>query len=482
MTETSGDRSGNLSWTLLFLLIHLSGYSQEIIGRYNGLAAAHYDPATRLHTQVFQDSIRILDMVSGRVTAQPVHGIGGMTKEFNLIRQSDRLYLVNKFGGLVYRVSGDSLQRIDRSYQHLMQSYSLDFVHNDTIYRHGGYGLWSARRELVYFDPNIHEWEVVKPLKSAQAPHGLYQHIGMMDRDRLIVLAGLFIEINDPTDFKTNQEVWSFDFNQKEWTKLGELSAHAAQRAFDGYPGIPSENKLLVFSKDINVYDFSQNRLQTYEANPLQSFVVEDIDIRSFYDGGHYYLYRHLNSRVQLPDTRQILELVRMRESDLLRKEMRSEKLILSSASPISLWLASIPILLVAGLFIHWRRRNKQTSAEYPQLTSEGISHGIKNLNLNAAELEIIKVLLSAESEITTNQILEITQNPNLDYTHNLRMKNQMIEKLNVGLRTLLNINEDVITSQRSSVDRRIRTYAIRKEYFQPTSGKSARPKPQTPA
>lgn len=451
---------------LYLLLAGLTAHGQESIGRYSGLHAVHFDPKTRIHTQIFQDSIGLINVSDSTKWGNKVIGIGKMTESYDLHRIEKELYLVNRFGGLVYRVSGDSLQRIDRSFQHLMQNFSLTFVHDGKLFRHGGYGFWSGRREMTFFNPLTREWEVVGPLKTNNAPAGLYNHTGILDSSRLMIMAGWYLEISDPFKPLPNLEVWTFEFKSKEWTRVGQISANASHLLNEGNPGVEADNELVLIHKNIQVFDFAHNEIITYPAAPIQYLLSDERDIRPFYDNGYFFFYRVETSRFNPNKSPQSLELIRIKKKDFLGQELHREPLITSPERNYVWWF--LPLLVSAPFAYYWIRNRKSAKPNHLLLTESGLIYQSKSMDLSQTELAVIRLLLSSETEVTTNQILEITQNPNQDYTHNLRMKNQMIEKLNVGLRTLLNISEDVIISERSSVDRRIRTYAIRKEYFSP--------------
>ena len=50
--------------------------------------------------------------------------------------------LSSNFGGSILKIKGDSIFRLDNSYEHKMQIGSIEFVRNDTIFRYGGYGFF----------------------------------------------------------------------------------------------------------------------------------------------------------------------------------------------------------------------------------------------------------------------------------------------------------------------------------------------------
>ncbi|MBT6251694.1 MAG: hypothetical protein HOI84_00155, partial [Flavobacteriaceae bacterium] len=69
------------------------------------------------------------------------------------------VHLTDRAGGWVYRLEKDSTTRIDKSFQHRKQFHASQFVHNDTLFRYGGYGFWRANNFFTYFDKTTSEWE-----------------------------------------------------------------------------------------------------------------------------------------------------------------------------------------------------------------------------------------------------------------------------------------------------------------------------------
>ena len=68
------------------------------------------------------------------------------------------------FGGFneVYKLEGDSLKRIDKSVDSRVTIRSYIFKTNDTVIKYGGYGFWSQRNFMYYFDTTSFEWEIYR--------------------------------------------------------------------------------------------------------------------------------------------------------------------------------------------------------------------------------------------------------------------------------------------------------------------------------
>lgn len=107
---------------------------------------------------------------------------------FSPISTSDgRLFFVYTGVGEVYQLANDTLRRIDNSFKHENQFMHSLFEYNNRIYAFGGYGLFTFKKIITYFDTNTKEWyEVITPIKPAPRASQHFQRIG----DDVYIFAG----------------------------------------------------------------------------------------------------------------------------------------------------------------------------------------------------------------------------------------------------------------------------------------------------
>ena len=79
-------------------------------------------------------------------------------RKFKFINQHQ---LSSNLGGRILEFTGDSILRIDNSFEHKMQIGSLEFERNDTILRYGGYGFFENRNFFTFYDNQTNGWEVL---------------------------------------------------------------------------------------------------------------------------------------------------------------------------------------------------------------------------------------------------------------------------------------------------------------------------------
>jgi hypothetical protein len=99
-------------------------------------------------------------------------------------------------------------------------------------------------------------------------------------------------------------------------------------------------------------------------------------------------------------------------------------------------------------------------------LNKDGIIYKRVLNKLNIKEIDIIVELIKND-EVTTKSILNIVENTNLSYPHNIKIKDQFLRDLNLKLSTIFNINYDPIIVKKSKTDARIKEYCFKIEFKQ---------------
>lgn len=125
-------------------------------------------------------------------------------------------------------------------------------------------------------------------------------------------------------------------------------------------------------------------------------------------------------------------------------------------------------LLLLALPMLYYIRKFALLSKERNSkiiINGEGLIYHKVFFEFEAKELEVINLLLDFDI-VHSSDILALVENPNHNYSHNMRTKNQLIDKINYKFKTMLKIDYDLITSEKSAEDKRIIDYRIDKTYF----------------
>ena len=210
---------------ILFQLCSLSFFAQQIkIGNIYDQRFSLLD-TTKNELYVYGDDFyKTIDLTSLKIDSTYLTISEDFKfNEYTPLINNSKHYFIHSSGGLVYLNRNDSIVRIDNSFNHLMQSNSAIFSYKDTIHRLGGYGFWSARNFITFYDENLNEWEVINPEHSKQLPKGLINGEHFLLDDELYIFNSYYINPLNRHEHVYNDNVWKYNFNKKQWKLLGKL-------------------------------------------------------------------------------------------------------------------------------------------------------------------------------------------------------------------------------------------------------------------
>ncbi len=456
----------------LFLILwgftpHLASYSQTFrIGNFHSLKATAFDKETRNIFAIWEDSVRVFYAPAYKTSKlMPMNPPRiNFVRAYRPIVVDSELHFVSTSGGMVYRLEGDSLRRIDRSYDHKMQINCTLFTRNDTLMKYGGYGFWSQRNFFTYFSTETNEWEIVSPRGSEVLPVGTQSSYQVQKENDIYIFSGLSTDPFDPLRMNEFHEIWKFDMRSRRWEEMGRLNddlhnhsvvAHMGDRIlFD----VPKEYKLVLA-------DPIHNTLTYYEVwgetRKLFLHYSEQHIIPNFYHDGKFYLVGQIDpSRTENVD----LAYTILDESEVLKKPIAEEPMYSTDEFPLEV-AGGVVVTLGVVLFLFFgvrRLQERNKVGVYP----DKIRYGGKGVAMDATSVQVLNLLLRSEGEVQSQAVMDLVENPAQSHAHNIRVKNQVIENLNFQLRTLLVREKDLITPGKSDEDKRIKTYQIDRSYF----------------
>jgi hypothetical protein len=372
---------------------------------------------------------------------------------YKLIVKNDEYFFINKASGLVYKNQDNTLKRIDNSIDNKLLIDSYIFKHNDTIFRYGGYGFWSQRNFMIYYDEGINEWEIYKINNNSYAPKGSYSGVYFKEKNDIYFIGGKKVNEINKIESIYNEDVVKFNFDSRSFEYLGKLTFN-----FDISSLIVKDDEGFAINNDSKIAYFKplENKIFLFDKTPLLLNLKSNLDNinNNYFFNKSYFLKVYKN---QSSETN-ILE---VSKSDFFRNKITESKLYrrktLDSIDISTLFL--IIIFLMFLIFTYDRYRfNKIT------LHKDGIIYKRVLNKLNIKEIDIIVELIKND-EMTIKSILNIIENTNLSYPHNIKIKDQFLRDLNLKLSTIFNINYDPIVVKKSKTDARIKEYCFNNEF-----------------
>ncbi|CAI8204873.1 MAG: hypothetical protein MRY51_06145 [Flavobacteriaceae bacterium] len=373
-------------------------------------------------------------------------------RKYQPVSTGKGLYLLDPLGGEVLAFVKDSLKRLDKSFQHRMQIDASVLTHNDTIFKYGGYGFWSMRNYFTYFDPTIREWEVYPPLNTKKFPIGTATNDYVKKGDNIVFFSGKKLNPNDLVEQTSSFQIWTFNFTNRRWNQVGTTTIDFNQFKLS----IPFEDKIAYFDqKEIYVVSPFDNNIKVYAQNSLHQKLIEGSRLQPLYHDEVFYCFTYSNNLDEV-------NLLLRNKDEFFGPVIREEQMY---ATFSSYWYLSALLLIIPVVFGYkWMKRYRKHKKRI-HLTDSGVV--FKNIfyGLSDHEIKILNVLV-AEGSVNTSKILEIVENPSHNYSHNMRTKNKVIGELQYKLQTILKIQEEVLSVQKSDEDKRIMIYRLDLRYF----------------
>jgi DNA-binding response OmpR family regulator len=104
------------------------------------------------------------------------------------------------------------------------------------------------------------------------------------------------------------------------------------------------------------------------------------------------------------------------------------------------------------------RRSTKQNKIIFSEDT---LVYKGERIDLDAKAAQLLRLFIQSGGTVTASEAMRLVENPRFSEGHNLKIKNHLIDTLNLTLKTLLKSNSDPIKAVRSADDRRNKSYRL---------------------
>ena len=410
----------------------------------NDIISQLYDPESSLVHFISPDSLFSVDLRSFEITSvTPLNFKDLDIRETESIIIEGEIFFIDFSGGRVFKVSEEGIVRLDKSFNHRMQSYSSIFTYNNEIYRYGGYGYWGVRKLITKYDFGTQEWQKVK-VKSKIEPIGRFDPLTFVKGDNLYVIGGTGLDIYD--ERYTLHDIWKFNFKSSEWEDLGNINS--PEFVFDTFQ---STNN---FFGSLGIYNFEDI---TFYSLDIETLTLKTFEKSHFFQKiikGFIPFSINNDSLISVMRYRDDLFLTKLSADKILPK-IRDQKPLIPQSFQLSPYLYFIPFLLaIIAIYIFFNRR-KNIVIIYPN----NIRKGLRKVGITEKEYLLMKYLCENPTNLDTETVLSILGEKHFNGSHNARLKNETIKSLNDKLKILVHVDHFLILDKQSQFDKRFKVY-----------------------
>ena len=390
---------------------------------------------------LYDDKIDLYDL-SSNIRLKKSKKIANFT-DFDLAKFKfvNETKLTSNYGGNVLSIKGDSLSKIDNSYEHRMQFNSIEFSRNDTIFRYGGYGFFECRNFFTYYDNHTNEWESLD-IEGDVIPERLIDFVYFINKEKLFITGGFkFDEFKKDLRIE-NFDTYVFDFKTKKWSVKGKIKVHLVRKnAF--FVG----NEVLVFQDDlIHKLNFESNKIYTYSNNSISKKIGSSILKPIFYNGNVLF-FHFQNGKIKIFSVplKSFIAGLTIKDSGQLYYNY-FEYLVIA--------LVILTTILLIFLM------NKFVRLFYKKLrkVNENYFFNFGKIPLTDSEKMLLDTLYFSSKnfkKVDNRVVTDFFDDKLLNYGTINRRKNEAIQQLNNKLMIVFKMSENIILKEYSKIDKR---------------------------
>jgi hypothetical protein len=86
-------------------------------------------------------------------------------------------------------------------------------------------------------------------------------------------------------------------------------------------------------------------------------------------------------------------------------------------------------------------------------------------INLEENELKVLRHLLKKD-DVPNSELLDLVEQKGVHFSHNIRVKNDVLNQINLKLKAILQVDTNFIIFKKSDTDSRLKVYRLNKQYF----------------
>ena len=368
---------------------------------------------------------------------------------FFTIINSKELYIVSNGSGPVFVFRDNTFKRIDNSSLQKNQFGGARFVYNNKIHIYGGYGFWSFKSFITFFDNNISQWELLYN-ESKYTPPGRWKPIYNLINDRLYVLGGRSGLAGSVDQDESFSDVFYFDFIEKEFVNVGKLNPKI-QPSYSLFSAPKIEDNILILNNSyLTKIDFKNLTFTNY--SKAKAFSGIDNKYPAFVNNQTLFYISDVNSEKFL-NSFDISSIDESFNSELFSLIENRNNLSIKNYILFGLFIALI-FWLILKIFSF-----KDFIKGLILYDEKNIYYNNDSASIKSNEKALI-TYLSEKPFITASQVNAIISDQQFAKSHFTSLRNRLLDELNEKLFKLTNIQKCIIEIKNPK-DNRIKAYKV---------------------
>jgi hypothetical protein len=454
---------------IFFLVSHSFSFSQSNIAVPDSINSFVFSKGagnqikliTPFGNHVLKDSVFIYEKFKSVDFSKQINDVGRPfnSSEYRSIILNEKLHLFHNGGGVVFEEFEGLFKRVDNSTLHLNQASGFYFEINNRLHLYGGYGLWTHKEYITFYDPTVKQWDI-NYHNSDFVPTARWKAIGDYAGNKLYVLGGRTGDSNVALGIDYDlEDVFSYDFNSALYKNLGTINPLLV-KTYSNF-ALPKYKSSLVLTtpEKITMIDFANN--EVVEKIVLGEFLNQNSRFPCFIvDNNLYYISGFDNLYIKSYDLTQL-------DGDEIQKNTYPLINNTAESKPLKVVLIGFVSLLIfwvmMKLFVY-----QDHLKDLILYDKSGIYYRKRFVSLNATEIKFIH-LLSSEPFVSASMLNEILSDKEYSKSHLTELRDKFILKLKSKIESLTGEKEGIYETKHRD-DKRIKGYKANSAFKKKTS------------
>jgi hypothetical protein len=375
-----------------------------------------------------------------------------LIKDFVFFHDSKKGYLMHNSGGVIYSFDGYNFNRIDDSFEFNTQYQSFPFLYKNSIYNFGGYGLFTFKNIITYFNESKKETElVIVKTPGSKHPKARKKMFAQLVEDRLYIGSGFGYDTEILDGYKKGKvfnDYWCFDFSSKEWNQIGTGKQLIDDEKYSVVYDFEGKN-LVITTDAVYSIDIENNKIQFFENANIDLIkskkkdLVKDYITYNSHRKGFYLI-------LEKPNTEN--KILFVTAAEFLGNPTRSEELY-SKDDNSNIYIGSLLISIFVLLFIITKKKS-----DYKKVFSK--RHEIE-LILTHEECEIFKLIIEKHPQyIPFPELMDVFE-PHLNYDSRKKKLRHSLYQIENKIKVVLKTKKSIFIERKNKEDQRIKEIRI---------------------
>ena len=375
---------------------------------------------------------------------------------FAVLKTPKETLLVLSGGGYVFSQTNEGITKIDSSVEQKNQFNASVFIKNNQVFMYGGYGFWTFKDYITFFDKATGQWEILN-VKPEYIPPERWKAVFQVIDEKLYVFGGRNTPKTSINKDIALNDFFYFDLSEKKFVDLGKINSKIPIKYSIDSNVIIDNKKAYLVKDQIVFFDFKKDSIKSYykknlfEGIDTQKPVLEHQDTL-------YYIIKKNNTDF----------LTKFPINNL--KDLKSISFLLSSNKKIPL---QTPLAFFLAIIICWVSYKLFTYKDLLKglvlFDEKRIYYGQESALLSQQQLKLIKEL-EKNNQISAIELNKIISTKKYVKSHFTLLRVTFIKEINSIYKSVTNNEPALIEEIKDPLDNRFKIYRITKQVSQKES------------